>query len=99
MLAGPGFRFHKAPVRQNPFGRGRHFRLLDHVRFRHGIRLIRRDNCDYVEQEKDREDPLVAVDHRSSFAGRIILQTFILKDFNLNVFSQILQQYSRFISL
>lgn len=73
VLAGSRFCLDKTSVGQNPFGCSKFFRFFDDIRFRR-IRLIRRHLCDYVEQDKDPEDPFVAVDHRSSFASFAAVQ-------------------------
>jgi len=71
LLARPRFCLDKTSIGQSLFGRCKFFRLFDHIRFWR-IRPIRRHLYNYVEQDKDPEDPLVAVDHRSSFAERAI---------------------------
>lgn len=70
VLAGSRFRFEKASIRHSPFRRGKHFSFFNYV-CSWRIRAIRRNFCD-IEQDKDPEDPLVAIDHRSSFAERVI---------------------------
>lgn len=71
VFAGSWFCLDETSIWQNPFGCSKFFHFFDYIRFWR-ICLIRRHLCDYIEQDKDPEDPLVAVDHRSSFAERAI---------------------------